>query len=613
MKHKIHTITVLLLLSAAAHGQADSTAMDSINRYSAHTLCASYGVDTRILDDHSKLRIIIDSLSALHEHPYLPISNWCHHQQTKTEYMINSMRNTLRWDGEMAWIDSTNCITDASFFTSTLQRSAAWLESQSAFYKEKENDRLEQERRKREEQERREALRIQREKEAHLKQLHDTISMLHRDISIICDGRNVSDKRRRNALNSFYLAYKHIYNRYNTANSSVDDNNFAQMAELKNFQLSLKDSTLGSNGLLSQIADFGNTLKMRADKNHAEVNKSYTKIFKKVEVPIDFTTLKEYGQYMNRLREIRYVQTSYLTVIDLREEIAHNTAQIQTISKKRNDLIDAYKEVLDAQILVPSYTTRENAEAFIKHLNDFISLQQSYIQASARLDVIDHRSDSIFAACTKKISDVGAAYKTLLNTTDLVPHLNNKGNVDTYNTTLDNFEQVQQIYLEIIGMRNTIATKDDAISNHKSAPKGLMSYYKMQKKSNDFTPRFANPRQGNDFKSLLLKYLQIQDKYMVILNNNDRIESNTKQLNTILKEFKNLSKSYGIVMKSYDMDISILTETDLDNYIRHQEEVLEMQQHYTDVVASGQASDYNIRLKKEKDPHNIKVLIGIND
>ena len=613
MRHTFTTLALAMLLSAATYAQTDSTANDDIRHHSARSLCKSYGVDTRMLDNQGNLRIIIDSLTAAHEHPYMPISTWCRQQQSKTNHMINSMRETLRWDGDMAWIDSNNCVTDAAIFVALLQRSAAWLESQGTFYEDKENDRVEQERRLREEMERREALRIQREKEERLRGLHDTINLLHRDITTFCDGKNVTDKRRRVELNSFYLAYKHIFNRYNTANSSVDESNFAQMEELKRFQIELRDSALGGNGLLRQIGNFESVLKVRADKAHSEVFKSYTKTFKKVEVPIDFTTLDEYAQYMNRLRDIRYVQNSYITVITKREEITRNTTTLQTNSKKRHDLFNAYKEVLEAQALVPAYSNRDDADTFIKHLDDFIGIQQSYMSAILRLDTIDRRSDSIVNACNKKISDVASAYKNLLDAIDFVPHLQSKANIDSYNNLLDDFEHVQSIYGEVIGMRNTIVEKDDVINNFKSSPKGLMAGYKLLKKNSDFTPHFATSKQGEDFKFMLNHHINIQDKYITILSNNGTIEANVKKLNTTLKEYKNLTKSFGIVMKSYNMEINVLTETDLDNYIRFQQEVMAMQQRYSDIVTKGEATEYNARLKKEKDPHNIKVLIGIND
>ena len=66
------------------------------------------------------------------------------------------------------------------------------------------------------------------------------------------------------------------------------------------------------------------------------------------------------------------------------------------------------------------------------------------------------------------------------------------------------------------------------------------------------------------------------------------------------------------MIKTFNFDINILTESDIDNYLSFQANILDIQSKFFNVIASNEATDYNKLLKKEKNISNIKLLMKID-
>ena len=394
---------------------------------------------------------------------------------------------------------------------------------------------------------------------------------------------------------------------------NTTDSHFKQLDELQLFQSELLDSVLGNNSYSNRIEAFKGTLQMRSGKDHNEVNKSYLRVFKKVQIPISFKTIAEYNDYTAQLREVIAVQQNYLNVIDLRDTIAQNTNTLQMqCSKKHKEIYSSYKEILSEVNLVPSFTTLAESEKFIANLQDFTVVQNEFSKAIQRIEVIETRGDSIVALCHKNITDVATAYKELVAATDFVPKFINKASADYFNKTLDEFETVQQIYIQIVTIRNVIDMGSASIVNSKNAPKGLVPGYKQMMKYTDFTPHFSNEAGGKDFIKLLNHFIDIQQKFVNIVNNNNTIDANSKQFRTAFKEYANIYKAYERLLKTYDYELNIISEADINSYQRHQETILAMQERFSALANSLEKEDYNNRLKKVKEPDKIKLIMGIN-
>ena len=149
------------------------------------------------------------------------------------------------------------------------------------------------------------------------------------------------------------------------------------------------------------------------------------------------------------------------------------------------------------------------------------------------------------------------------------------------------------------------------VTSSKNAPKGLIAGYKQMMKYTDFTPHFSNIEAGEDFIKLLNHFIDIQNKFIKIVDDNNIIDNNGKQFRSAFKLYPNIYKAYERLLKTYDYELNILSEADINSYMRHQESILAMQEQFKIVANSLEKEDYNNRLKKVKETDKIKLIMGI--
>lgn len=608
---KRYILLILALGAFTAWGQKPHV-KESVVRISARYLCSSYNVDGRIFDSDESLTAILDSLQKVQPDSYPIMGQWCRVQRMRINRMKNSLEEYQR-DGELIWLDSTHCVIDAPAFITQLGEMATLLQTKSDEFEQLEKNRIEAERKAAEERARAEALRIQREKDSQLALIKDTIRNLHRSVTTICDARGESDKIRVKELKEIYYAYLSVYNRYDLTDVTTTDLHFKQLTELCQFQHHLLDSVLGPNSYAERMEEFKNTLHLHAGKDHADVNKSYLRVFKKIQIPINFKSIAEYNSYVSQLRELMAVQQSYLEVIRLRDTISKNSTTLALqCSKGHKEILNSYKEILSEQNTVPAYATLVSANKFIDNLNDFIEIQHLYSGAIVRMETIDKRGDSIVSLCTKNISDIGNAYKELRTNTDLVPRFINRASAERYHEILDQFEELQSLYVTVIDIRKKIDKRGVTITSNKNAPHGLIAGYKQMVAYTDFTPRFTTARGGNDFIKTLNHFIELQEKFVEVSSRNSTIVNNTRQFKTAFKDYHNIYKAYERLMKSYDYELNIINEADINSYLKHQEMVLAMQKRFLVLANSLEKEDYDNRLKRVRDPEKIKLIMGVN-
>ena len=586
-------------------GQSDTPV-----KIEARYLCGSYNVDVRIFD--GTLTPVFDSLQRVEPNAYPIMGQWCRVQRLRANRMANSLENDYRNDGTAIWIDSTHCIEDGVEFIGRLRAAADSMQALSQRFEQLEKERVEREQREAAELEAAAALRRQRELDSRMVELKDSIKILHRTITTSCDGDGITDRDRLKELKDIFYAYLSVYNRYDIGEPTATESHLARLEELREFQAHLFDSLLGPSALTVQLENFKKELHNRTGKEHSDVYKSYVRVFKKINIPINFRTIAEYDVYLSRQQELVAVSHSYLTVVDLRDSIAVGTALLnQKCAKRHRDILSSYRELLADFNMVPSFASTANSEKFIGSLRDFMDLQQQYSYAIDRVELIQRRGDSLMAQCPRALADVVAAYKELTNTTDLVPHFINNSSSERYHEMLDNFEQVQQIYGEVITLRKNIVQRASRITGDRSAPNGLVSGYRHLVKYTNFTPQFTTPRGGNDMIKALNHFVEIQEKFLTINSNNSTILNNGKQLRNAFREYLNIYKAYERLMYTMDYKLSVVGEADLNSYLKHQEQVLQVQSKFVDLINSLDKEEYNNRLKRVREPEKIRLIMGL--
>lgn len=576
---------------------------------SAKDIARGEGVNIHFVEDTVAMQRHLNELHLT----YPQMADTCIAYNALTRRVLAAIQEsgTLREDGRL-WIDSISCYSDFAEFQTQATAFCGMMQRLTDNYTRLEQRRVEQERRAAEMKALQEKKRKQDADDAQLAQLKQQIATQHNEIESICMAAGITEKTKIKELKDLRYSYLPIYNKYDLTPTVGNDDNIRSLTELADFQRELLDSILGPNSYNTQISNFPNTLHTRAGKIHTEVYKSYQKVFKKIAVSSSFNSLDDYRHYIQSLKDIITVQGRYLKVIDYREQIQSNTQAITNrCGKKFKDVLSSYKTVLDATNQVPTFTTVGESDKYLEYLDEFTRVQERYLGSIDEIEAIQMRGDSLLSLCTKPLSDVQSAYGQLVANTSFVPSYMTLSGANFFHNAMDDFAQLQRAYIDVIGQRLTIVQKGDSIVGSKVAPKGLATAYKECRDRVVFTPSFNDMAKAKAFSSLMDMHIKVQNKYLAIIDNNVAINDNSQKIKNQSKSFSNISKAYSRLFKTYDLTVNFRTESDVDAYLRLQEEILSAQGRFLDVLSSSDGERYNNQLKNEKDIDRIKLSMEI--
>ena len=64
-------------------------------------------------------------------------------------------------------------------------------------------------------------------------------------------------------------------------------------------------------------------------------------------------------------------------------------------------------------------------------------------------------------------------------------------------------------------------------------------------------------------------------------------------------------------LNTMDYKLSVVGEADLNSYLKHQEQVLQVQSKFVDLINSLDKEEYNNRLKRVREPEKIRLIMGL--
>ena len=573
-------------------------------------LLYNYGLDTTIVNDSSAAIRYLESLPQ----DYVELTNLCVSLRTKAQTAIKSFNNDYTQQDGIIWIDSSTVVADFGIYEYRLRLFANFMGRRSISYSRLEQERVERER---EEQRIKDSIAAEELQKARNKQADNLrISIAQHDQSIdqICRDKNVSDKDKAQELLNIFYAYKAVYNDYDLSpTQAATPALLDQLDELNSFQNDLLENVLGNNNLRDQIDNFKNQLKVRCEKDHNEVFRSYSKVFKKTSVPVTFTTLAEYHDYISRLQTVIAVQQRYVQTVELRNTIATNYDAISNLyAKKYKPIFSAYKEVHRTVDQVPAFTTNAQSLNFIQSLTDYVEAQQLYQEFFPIFEDITRRSDTILEGRHENFKDVSRAYRDLQSALIPLPTFKTPTEAVYYEQQLSQVTQVQNSYLRTIDLRTTIQHLDDSLEDNRKTDRTLWDGYKLLRKQMDFTPSFNTVERARSFLTTLDDFVALQRFCLRILDKRREIETRGKQVEQRASNNRNISKAYSRMKKAYDDFDEIANQEDFRRYDRQCDRILEMQQAFLRVLDSEDVLTVEKQLYKESDIAKIKILLGLN-
>lgn len=601
MKKYILGLMLMLPLAAMAQEPAAPPTVLSVAE-----LMGNYGLDTAWVNDTAAMQRYLD------EQPqnYVELTNFCVTIRTRAQKALQSLEHDFHFRDSLLWLDSNTVLADYPIYEYRLHVLADMMGRMSIKYSRLEQQRIEAEREAARRRAEEEARRQQEERNQMAADLRNSIGVHDRAIKTSCDAVGVTDKNKLKELKDLYYSYLMVYNKYDLSEGNATDESIAKLDQLNAFQNDLLENVLGNNSLPNQIENFKNVLKVRCDKENGDVYRSYSKVFKHTKVPISFADIKEYEEYITRLRTIINVQQRYLHTLELRATIVQGTDAIMSLyGKKYRDNANAYKEVLKNVNQLPTFTTDAESILFIRYLEDFIAAQQLYLDYYSVMEDISHRADTIISH--KEFSDVVAAYRDAQPSLKPMPGFKDPDGATIYETQLNEVLAVQQCYLDVLDLRQAIVVNDDSLLAGKKVDHILANGYKLLRKQVDLRPSFATVERGRSFIEILRNYIDMQQLSLSTLHKLEVINSNDKKIKDKDLPYGNIRKAYARMYKAYQGMDEITNTEDLRRYSRQCDYILEMQEAFIDTQRSSTAADSDSKLKKENNIENIKLVIGL--
>lgn len=611
MKRLLPLLICLTLMSAAFAQRPGKAPAKTPTLLSVADIAGNYGLDTAWINDTAGIMRYLD------EQPqdYVELTNFCVSVRTKAQKMLSSLENDYPFRDSLIWIDSNTVISDYSVYEFRLRRLADLMGKMSIRYSRLEQQRIEAEKEAARQRAIEEARRQQEERNRIASDLRSNIELHHRAIITACDGAGISDKAKLKELKDLYYSYLMVYNKYDLSTGNATNESINRLDELNSFQNDLLENVVGQNSLPYQIENFKNVLKMRCEKDNGDVYRSYTKVFKHTSVPVSFADVKEYEEYVNRMRTVINVQQRYLQTLDLRATIASGTEAINTqYGKKYKQVLSSYRDVYRGLNTLPAFTTNAESVLFIESLEDFVAAQQRYIDFFSEMEEITTRGDTIKNRGInrgRELYDVVVAYRDIEGSLLPIPSFSTTEGADLYEAQLEEVRKVQQCYLEVLDLREVIARNDDTITNAKKLDRTLANGYRLLRRQVDLKPNFSAVERGRSFIDMLRTYIELQQLCVTTMHKLEHIRSNAQQITSKDSPYRNIGKAYSRMEKAYSGIDEITNAEDLRRYSRQCDYILEMQDAFFALLRSQTVADADAKLKKDNGIDKIKLIVGL--
>lgn len=576
---------------------------------SMRDLLSNYGLDSSWVDDTA------GAVRYLDEQPqdFVALTNLCVSIRTKAQKAIKSIENDYQFRDSLIWIDSNTVLGDYPIYEYRLRRLAEFMGRMSIKYSRLEQQRIEAEKEAARQRAIEEARRQQEERDRIADDLRANIELHHRAIITACDGVGITNKSKLKELKDLYYSYLMVYNKYDLSPGSASNESIARLDELNAFQNDMLENVLGQNSLPYQIENFKNVLKVRCEGGNSDVYRSYSKVFKHTSVPVSFADVKEYEDYVNRLRTITTIQARYLQTIELRATIASGNEAIATrYGKKYRDVVSSYKDVLATINQLPSFTTNAESLNFIKSLEDFVEAQQIYLDDYSALEDISSRGDSIIRSSqSSRFHDIVDAYRSIEGSLRPIPKFRDAQEAVIYEQQLEDVKQVQQCYLTVIKMRDAIARNEDTITEARKLDRILYNGYRLLRRQVDLQPSFTTVERGRSFIDMLRQHIEMQELCLSTMDKITKINNNEDYITNKDNRLRNIAKAYQRIVKAYHGVDEITNSEDLRRYSRQCDRILEMQQAFINTMQGQTAAESDNKLRRENDIEKIRLVVGL--
>ena len=574
---------------------------------SVRDLAPQYGIRPEFLDDTNNLIQYLEALGVPGDNHAL--TDTCVALNARLATFSLALQHDYRHKGDTLWLSPTTYATDYRRYSARISRLSAIALRRAYSY-------------------------IQREtavadsiSQTALHQRLDSIRRNHNLIVSTCDGIGIRDKNRQKELKDIYYAYLSVYNRYDfssysSGRSQPDERYMQTLSDFQGFQEDLIHDLLSPDNIPAQIENFINTLRVRCGRNHLDVLRSYLRVARQTSTPVDFSSVIQYYDYIERLLDTRNWQQAYLTAINLRERMDSNSARIIELYSRKSfnspaayrKAADTYRDVEATISSIPTFSTSEGANTFLTNLTTFVDvIQQGYIDDYRRVDAIYNHGDSIIRACSMRYSDVAKAYRRLADTYVIVPTYRTVDETHRHGEAVRTFQMLQRQFDTILLLRRDIDAARDSIADGWSSHITVYNGYQNIRKQFSITPTFINASGASQYIRRLHDYREIQSHCLVAINRYLIFQGLDNEIDIFIKPYRNFQKAYKTMKDKYITVRTIVRPDDLYLYEEQHHNFERIQRAFLATLKKGDAAATDARLKGETDLRRIQLTLGLSD
>lgn len=557
---------------------------------SVKELAPDFGIRPIFLDDTIHVARYLDSL---------PGSNSDHTDTCVTlNAKLMAMENVLLYDyrhsNDTVWIDASHYIDDYIHYSAKIQLLSQYILRRAHDYIESEH------------------ILQDNNQQAAISLRKDTINRYHRTILNACEGIGVTDKDRKKQLKDIYYAYLSVYNRYDFSNKHSDPEYLASLDEFCDFQEHIIDNILSPNNYTARIQNFINTLKVRCGHTHSDVLRSYQRAFRQGLPEVKFSSIRQYHEYVESLQSIIDIQNAYLTVVDLREQITATGKRINSLYyPKFNDASKTYNEVASTINIIPAFNSRHDANLFIQQLEEFIEVQDCYVDDYSRLMAIIAHGDTITRRCGAKYADVARAYRQANTQNFMIPNYQSLDDARRFARKMDYFEYLQRQFDSIIDLRKLLDSTKDSITHNWAQHLAVFNGYQNIRKQFVLTPTFIDTYGGSEFISHLQDYHDMQNTCIRAIHLYQTSKQLDEKIAPDIQPYRNINKVYNLLRKEYLNLKAINHISDLVIYIHQYEAFITVQEAVIEKLNNNGTLLLDDRLKTVKELKQMETLLGL--
>lgn len=203
------------------------------------------------------------------------------------------------------------------------------------------------------------------------------------------------------------------------------------------------------------------------------------------------------------------------------------------------------------------------------------------------------------------------AYQYYEQNEDLVPTFTTIAQSEEYDQRLQQYETMQDRYETIIRLRDSIEQTDKRLTTSPNADKVFVNGYRAIKESSSIAVALQTEEETMAAINVLSDFLSTQQFCAKIQRQRDIIAGNDQVLAGYEKQYAHIYNAYKILRNDYVYDTPIATIDDMKKYQRKLFEIASIQERFTNIMQSSQATSINEKMVSVRDLQQIKTLFHL--